>query len=122
MSIGNYFVVILIPIAVTLALFYASKIMYESFAQVERRKKLRSQFAKKKNLDSKLKKFLEFPISKPLLIMFGIFTGLFIASYAICFLFLSIIYAFLVAEIIGAIMCLLFANYFEISYAKVRKY
>ena len=121
LSIANYLIVILIPIAITAALFYSSKIILENFAQVERRKRLKSQFKKSKKKETLLAKILEFPISKPLLIVFGIFTGLFIASYAICFLFLENIVTFLIAENVGAIACLLFADYFEKNYAKIRK-
>ena len=122
LKIGNYFVIIIIPIAVSAALFYASKIIFECFAQVERRKKLKNQFKKSKKIESKISKILQFPITKPLLITFGIFTGLFIGGYIICILYLNSIISFLIAENLGAIMCLIFADYFEKNYAKIRRF
>jgi len=65
LEIGNYFVVILIPLGITVALFFATMIIFESYAQVERREKLRSQFRKSKITISKLKKILNFPVTKP---------------------------------------------------------
>jgi len=122
LKIGNYFVIIIIPIAVSAALFYASKIIFESFAQVERRKKLKNQFKRSKRIDSKFYKIFQFPITKPLLITFGIFTGLFIGGYIICILYLNSIFSFLIAENLGAIVCLIFADYFEKNYAKIRRF
>jgi len=122
LGIGNYLVVILIPIGITVALFYASKLIFESFAQVERRKKLKSQFQKAKDIDSKLKKFLNFPIIKPLLIVFISFTGIYIVSYILCILFLDRIMSFLISENLSAIFCLFMANFLEKNYAKIRKF
>jgi len=122
LKIGNYFVIIIIPIAVSVALFYASKIIFECFAHVERRKKIKNQFKKVKRKENKINKILEFPVSKPLLITFGIFTGLFIGGYILCILYLNSILSFLIAENIGAIACLIFADYFEKNYAKIRKF
>ena len=122
LSIGNYLVVILIPIGITVALFYASKLIFESFAQVERRKKLRSQFQKSKDINTRIKLFFNFPITKPLMIVFGSFIGIYIASYVICILVFNKIISFLVSENISAIFCLFLANYFEKNYAKIRKF
>ena len=122
LNIGNYFVIIIIPIAVSAALFYSSKIIFESFAQVERRKKLKNQFKKSKRKENKFSIILEFPLVKPLLITFGIFTGLFIGGYIICILYLNSILSFVIAENIGAIACLIFADYIEKNYAKIRRF
>ena len=122
LSIGNYLVIILIPIGITVALFYASKLIFESFAQVERRKKLRSQFQKAKDINSKLKEFINFPVTKPLLIVFFLFSGIYIASYVLCILVLDSIMSFLVSESISAISCLILANFLEKNYAKIRKF
>jgi len=40
LEIGNYYVVILIPIGITVAIFFATMIIFESYAQIERREKL----------------------------------------------------------------------------------
>ena len=122
LSIGNYLVIILIPIGITVALFYASKLIFESFAQVERRKKLRSQFQKDKDINSRLKEFINFPVTKPLLIVFFLFSGIYIASYVLCILVLDNIMSFLVSENISAISCLFLANFLEKNYAKIRKF
>jgi hypothetical protein len=122
LNIGNYFVIIIVPIAVSAALFYASKIIFESFAQVERRKKLKNQFKKTKRNERKFSKILKFPLVKPLLITFGIFTGLFIGGYIICILYLNSILSFIIAENLGAIVCLVFADYFEKNYAKIKRF
>jgi len=122
LAIGNYFVVILLPIGITWAIFYASIIIFESYAQVERREKLRSQFRKSKTYSSKLQQFLNFPITKPLLIIFAIFTPIFFITFFICTLFLNYTISFLTAENISAIICLLIANLIEKNYGRVRRY
>jgi len=122
LNIGNYLVIILIPIGITVALFYASKLVFESFAQVERRKKLKSQFQKAKDINSKLKTFLNFPITKPLFIVFLAFIGIYIATYVLCILVFDSIISFLVAENASAIFCLFLANFLEKNYAKIRKF
>ena len=122
LEIGNYFVVILVPLGITLATFYASIIIFESYAQVERREKLRSQFRKSKTFSSKLKQFLNFPVTRPLIIIFAIFTPIFFISFYICILFLNNTISFLTAENISAIICLLIANLIEKNYGRVRRY
>ncbi|MFX1409650.1 MAG: hypothetical protein ACFFA6_04815 [Promethearchaeota archaeon] len=122
LGIGNYFVVILIPIGITVALFFSTIIIFESYAQVERREKLRSQFQKSKKKRSKLRRFLAFPITKPLLITCVIFIAMFFSSYFICVLFLNQALAFLTAENFSAVICLLIANLIEKKYARVKKY
>ncbi len=121
-NIGNYLVIILIPIGITVALFYASKLVFESFAQVERRKKLKSQFQKAKDVNSKLKSFFNFPITKPLFIVFFAFIGIYIGSYVLCILVFDSLMSFLVAENVSAIFCLFLANFLEKNYAKIRKF
>jgi hypothetical protein len=122
LEIGNYFVVILVPLGITLATFYASIIIFESYAQVERREKIRSQFRKSKTYSSKLEQFLNFPITKPLIIIFAVFTPFFFITFYICILFLNNTISFLTAENISAIICLLIANLIEKKYGKVRRY
>lgn len=122
LGIGNYYVIILIPLGVMIAIFFAAIIIFESYAQVERREKLRSQFRKSKIKRSKLKRFLKFPITKPLLIIFVVFNAFFFSTYFICVLFLNNTLSFLVAENLGAIICLLIANLIEKNYARVPRY
>ncbi|MFW9822734.1 MAG: hypothetical protein ACFFE4_07360 [Candidatus Thorarchaeota archaeon] len=122
LEIGNYFVVILIPIGITVAIFFATTIIFESFAQVERREKLRSQFRKSKINIGKLEKFLNFPITKPVLIVFGVFTAFFFISFFISALFLDNIFSFIIAENLSAVACLLIANIVEKSFGRVQRY
>jgi hypothetical protein len=122
LQISNYFVVILIPIGITIAMFYANMIIFESYAQVKRDRILRTQFKKARDLRSKLKKVMDFPITKPLLITSLIFIGVFFSTYYICTLFLNNALSFLTAENFSAVICLLIANFIEKNYAKIRKY
>jgi len=122
LEIGNYFIVILVPLGITLATFYASIIIFESYAQVERREKLRSQFRKSKAYSSKLEQFLNFPITRPLIIIFAVFTPIFFITFYICTSFLNNTISFLIAENISAIICLLIANLIEKNYGRVRRY
>lgn len=120
--VANYIVLVLIPIGTTLALFYASIIIFESFAEVQRRKELRSQFRKKREEMELLKKILNFPITLPLLISFIVFLVFFSLSYIISGLFLNNQLSFLISENVAAIILLLIANAFERYYAKIRRY
>ncbi len=122
LAIGSYFVVILIPIGIWVALFFATIIIFESYAQVERREKLRSRFRKAKIKSSKIKKFLNFPITKPLLIIFLLFIGFFFSVFFICVTFLNSSMAFLTAENLSALFCLLIANLIEKNYGRVKRY
>jgi hypothetical protein len=121
-GIGKYFVVILIPIGATLAMFLASIIIFESYAQVDRREKLRSQFRKTKIDDSMVKQILEFPITKPLLIVFTIFLVFFFTSFYISMIFLNKLLSFLIAENLSAIISLLIANLVEKNYGRIQRY
>lgn len=122
LGIGNYFVIILIPIGMTLAIFYAAIIIFESYAQVARREKLRSQFRKSKVEISRIKQFLNFPITKPLIIIVVVFFPIFFISFYVCTLFMNNTISFLTAENISAIICLLVANFIEKSYGRVQRY
>ena len=122
LGIGNYFVVILLPIGIWAALFFATTIIFESYAQVERREKLRSQFKKSGRKISTLTKFLKFPITKPTIITFGLFIAFFFSSFFISYLFLNSTLSFLLAENISAIICLLVANLIEKNYGRITRY
>ncbi len=121
-NIGNYLVVIIIPVGITMALFFATLINTESFKQVERRKKIRSQFQKSKGSIKRIRKLMEHPIVKPLLSIFIIFTSLYVISFVICIVYLDVILSFIIAENFGTISSLLAANFIEKNYAKVRRY
>jgi len=122
LEIGNYFVVILIPLGITVAIFFATMIIFESYAQIERREKLRSQFRKSKINLSKLKKILNFPITKPLVIVFAVFSSFFFITFFISNSFLDNTFSFIIAENLSAVVCLLIANFIEKSYGKVQRY
>ncbi len=121
LSVGNYLAVVIVPIGVTVSLFFAATIIFESFAQVERRKKLRSQFQKVKSKNIKLTNFINFPIVKPLFLILVIFVVPFVVSYVICIIFLDNIISFIIAENLGTVFCLLVANYIEKSYGRVQR-
>jgi hypothetical protein len=122
LGIGNYFVVVLIPIGTTCATFFAAIIIYESYAQVERREKLRTQYRKSKSYISMLNQILNFPITKPLLIIFITFIPLFFITFYIGTTFLNNTISFLSAEIVSSIICLLVANLIEKKYGRVQRY
>ena len=121
LGVGNHLVVILIPIGATIALFFGVVIIFESFAQVEKRKKLKTQFSKSQQI-SKIKKFLYFPIVRPLTITFPIFTILFFSTYGVCYIFLNNIMSFIIAENLATLISLLIANFIEKKYAKIQRY
>lgn len=122
LGVGNYIVVILIPIGATIALFFGVVLIYESFIQVEKRRKLRTQFLKSRGTSSRIRSFLMFPIIRPIIIVFPIFTAIFFATYGVCLYFLDKIMAFIVAENLATLVSLLVANFIEKKYAKVQKF
>ena len=122
LSVGNYLIIIIIPLGITFALYYASIMIYEAFAQVERKEKLKRQFTKSKSYSSKFKAIITNSIARPLLINFAFFTVFFFITYFIIISFNNNQISFLVAEITAGILCLLIANYFEKNYAKVRRF
>lgn len=122
LRVGNYIVVILIPIGTTIALFFGVVIIFESFVQVEKRKKARSQFQKSRLELSKFRRILYFPIIRPIIIVFPIFTAIFFSTYGISLIFLDNIMAFLISENLAAIISLLIANLIEKKYAKINRY
>lgn len=120
-GVTNYLVLILIPIGIIATLFYGTIIIFESYAQVKRRKRLRSQFQAKKKQEL-YKKVLNFPVTKPLLILIISFFLFFLMSYGISILFLDAQGAFIIAENVAAVLFLLLSNGIEKYYAKVRRY
>ena len=122
LAMGNHVIVILIPIGIWVALFYATLIIFESYAQIERREKLRTRFLKSKIKSSTIKRFLSVPITKPLLIIFIFFSFFFFIVFLISIRFFDNTIAFLMAEILSAIFCLLIANLIEKNYGRVKRY
>ena len=122
LGVGNYVVVILIPIGTTIALFFGVVIIFESFVQVEKRKKTRSQFQKSRLELSKFRKILYFPVIRPIIIVFPVFTAIFFSTYGISLIFLDNVMAFLISENLAAIISLLIANLIEKKYAKINRY
>ncbi len=122
LGIGNYYVVYLIPLGIWAAIFYATLIIFESYTQIARREKLHSQFRKLGEKNLKLQKFLNFPITKPLLIIFILFNAFFFSSFFICTLIFDNTMAFLIAENISAIACLLGASFIEQNYGRIQRY
>ncbi len=122
LRVGNHLVVILIPIGATVALFFGVVIIFESFAQVERKKKLKTQFSKSRQNISKIQKFLHFPIVRPLIIVFPVFICCFFLTYGVCYTFLNKIMSFLIAENLATLISLLIANFIEKKYAKIQRY
>ncbi|MFX0027309.1 MAG: hypothetical protein ACFE8M_12940 [Candidatus Hermodarchaeota archaeon] len=122
LSVGNHYVVILIPLGATIALYFGATIIFEAYAQIERKKKLKTQFQKSRVDLSALKRILNFPIVRPLLIMFIIFTIFFFISYYIGIFYLDNTFSFLVAENFSTLVCLLIANLIEKRIGKVKRY
>jgi hypothetical protein len=122
LNVRNYLVITLVPIGSILAIFFGSVIIYESFAQIERRKNLRSQFRKSQVENEFLRKLLAFPVSKPLLLILIVFTALYFTSYFIINIFLNNLLSFIIGENIATIGCLLIANLVERNWARVRRY
>ena len=121
-KIGNYIAIIIIPIGVTLALFYATTIVFDSFAQEHHRKKIKSQYKKNILQNKKFQNFLKFPIVKPLLIVFAIFSVVFFPVYFISQIWFNNIISFVIAENIGTIFCIFSVNLIEKRYGKVRRF
>ncbi|MHA1193694.1 MAG: hypothetical protein ACTSP9_15630 [Promethearchaeota archaeon] len=122
LSVGNYLIITIIPLGTTAALYFSSIMIYEAFAQVERKEKLKRQFIKSASYTSKIKAILNNSIARPLLINFAFFTPCFFITFFISLSFINNQISFLLAEITAGVICLLIANYFEKNYAKVRRF
>ena len=122
LSIGNYITIILIPLGVSLVLFYASTIIFNSYAQVKQRKKIKSQYLKGVFRKVGFKRMFQSNLSKSLLIIFIVFTPFFFASYFISRVWLNNIYSFIIAENISAIICVFVANIIEKRYGRIQRF
>ena len=121
-SIGNYIVVILIPIGVTIALFYASTVIFDAYAQVKRRRRIKSQYSKRIIDKIRLRNFFQFPVVRPLLILFVVFSVFFFPAYFVSNLWFNNIWSFIIAENVGTIACIFTANLIEQRYGKVKRF
>ncbi len=122
LRVGNYFALIIIPLAVSLGLTYGAMIIFESIAQVQKRTQLKTQFKKKKSDITLTKKILIFPITIPLIITLAVFSIFFIISYSISITFLDRRLSFTISEPTGVLILLLIANGIEKYYGKVIRY
>jgi hypothetical protein len=122
LGVGNYIVVILIPVGTTIALFFGVILIFESFVQVAKRKKLKTQFQKSRKRGSKYQRILQFPIVRPIIIVFPIFSAAFFAAFGILIAFIDSVMAFLLSENIATLFSLLVANFIEKKYAKIQKF
>jgi cobalamin synthase len=116
--IGSLYAVLLIPLGAVIGLVLASVMIFESFADVERRQKIKSQFRKKQY---KKTTFWSFPIVKPLVICFITFTLVFILAYLLSILTLTPFQSFLIAENIATMASIVFAYYIERYWAKIKR-
>jgi hypothetical protein len=122
LSVGNYLIITIVPFGTIFALYFASLMIYEAFAQVDRKDKIKRQYIKSRSYSSKMKAILNNSIARPLMINFAFFTTFFFITFFISLSFNNNQISFLVAEITAGVLCLLIANYFEKNYAKVRRF
>ncbi|MCF2139839.1 MAG: hypothetical protein K9W44_07285 [Candidatus Lokiarchaeota archaeon] len=123
LQIGSRPIIILVPIGVILATFYSVIILFETnttMIQYRQKMKYKNKKKKKKKVSSK-QAFLS-AISvlwkntyiRPIFYTVIVFATVFGLSYWVCTLFVEEISSvFVLADNIGAIGCILFANYFD---------
>jgi hypothetical protein len=116
--IGSLYAIILIPIGATIGLILSAIIIFEGIAEVDRRRKIKSQFRKKSDKDSK---FFSLPIVRPLLICFISFTLIYILSFSLSLITLTSLQSFIIAENISTISCIFIANFIERNWAKIKR-
>ena len=123
LSIGSIFVVVLIPIGVIIATFYATLVIFESRTEMSqyRGKIQKRQFKSKKKASNKnkIKEIIDkvnWVYARPILTISGIFIVGFWLTYLILFsLFENQTIVYIIAENVGAILSLVFATYVETS-------
>jgi len=123
LNIGSIFAVILIPIGVIIATFYATLVIFESRTEMSqyRGKLQKRQYKSKKRAKNKnkLKIIIDkvnWVYARPLLIISGVFIGGFWLTYLILFsLFEDQTIVYVIAENVGAILSLVIATYIETS-------
>ena len=123
LNVGSIIAVILIPIGVIIATFYATLVIFESRTEMSQyRGKLQKRKYKSKKRatnKNKLKKIIDkvnWVYARPLLIISGVFIGGFWLTYLILFsLFEDQTIVYVIAENVGAILSLFIATYIETS-------
>ena len=123
LSIGSIYSVVLIPIGVIFATFYSTLVIFESKTEMSQyRGNFQKRHQKKRKRSTKSKKFKEITnkinwvYARPVLLIAGIFIGGFWITYLILFsLFEDQTVVYVIAEIVGAILSLVFATYIETS-------
>ncbi len=123
LNIGSKFAVVLIPIGVIIATFYAALVIFESRTEMSQYRgnfqKKHQKSRKKVANKNKFKQFIDkinWVYARPLLIISGIFFGGFWITYLILFSLVedqTIVYV--IAENVGAILSLVIATYMETS-------
>jgi len=123
LNIGSIYAVILVPIGVIVATFYATLVVFESRTEMSQYRgnfqKQHKRTRKKVTSKNKLKEIINkinWMYARPLLIISGIFIVGFWITYLILFSIIedqTIVYV--VAENVGAILSLVFATYIETS-------
>lgn len=106
-NVGSLYVVILLPIGISLAMTYATQILYESYIQIKTKK-----VKKYRSFSSKPILGFEPEVIKSMIVIIVSFTAIFGLSYAIS-QSLSPINSFVVSENISAIGTLVIASILE---------
>ena len=123
LSIGSIYSVVLIPIGVIIATFYATIVIFESRTEMsqyrgnfqKRNQKSRKRAHKTNKIKDILSK-INWVYARPVLTISGIFIGGFWITYLILFsLFEDQTVVYVISEIVGAILSLVFATYIETS-------
>jgi len=123
LNIGSIFAVVLIPIGVIVATFYATLVIFESKTEMSqyRGKIQKRQFKSKKRATNKnkIKEIIgkvNWVYARPILTISGVFIVGFWLTYLILFsLFENQTIVYIIAENVGAILSLVFATYVETS-------
>ena len=106
-DVGSLYVIIMVPIICTFLLTYSAQILYESYAQVPKKRPPRV-----KKWHDKVRKFLRRELVRPSFIVIVSFLLLFFIFYGI-FSGLKSVNSFLIAENVGAIGALILATVLE---------
>ena len=109
LRVGSLYVLVLVPIGITLALTYGAQMLHELYTQVRMKKQ-------SKNRPKPGEEGLNKNIYEPLLIVVASYLVLFWIVYAICIESMAAVNAFVIAENIGAIGVLVIATLLENQY------
>jgi hypothetical protein len=106
-NVGSLYVVIMLPVGITLAMTYSTQILYESYLQVRTR-----NVKKYRNIQTKIRFGLESEMIKSMLVIIISFAIIFGITYAITNN-LAPINSFVVSENVSAIGTLVIASILE---------